>query len=81
MSFEFCLIYDSLTLPLGFLALDSKSDFVVYKLKQMGKIVEKDISEVCRQFNRLDVDNMGKITLSCLIKLHEASVSHKGAKL
>jgi potassium channel subfamily K len=51
---------------------------VVYKLKQMGKIVEKDIAEVCKQFNRLDIDNSGKITLSCLIRLHEASMQpHK----
>lgn len=55
----------------------SKSDFVVYKLKQMGKIEEKDILEVCKQFNRLDTDNSGKITLSCLINLHEASTSSK----
>ena len=64
----------------SWVSFDSKSDFVVYKLKQMGKIVEKDITEVCRQFNRLDTDNTGKITLSCLIKLHEASVSHKDLK-
>lgn len=55
----------------------SKSDFVVYKLKQMGKILEKDISEVCRQFSRLDPENSGKISLSCLINLHEASTASK----
>ncbi|KAI5079761.1 hypothetical protein GOP47_0005766 [Adiantum capillus-veneris] len=55
----------------------SKSDFVVYKLKLMGKILEKDISEVCRQFSRLDTDNSGKISLSCLINLHEASTVSK----
>lgn len=53
----------------------SKSDFVVYKLKEMGKIEEKDILEICRQFGRLDTDNSGKITLSCLINLHEASTA------
>lgn len=53
----------------------SKSDFVVYKLKQMGKILEKDISEVCKQFSRLDTDNSGKISLSCLLNLHEASAT------
>eukprot|EP00250_Pteridium_aquilinum_P009091 c18436_g2_i1 orf=170-1777(+) len=51
----------------------SKSDFVVYKLKQMGKIYEKDVMDICTQFNRLDMENSGKITLSCLINLHEAS--------
>lgn len=55
----------------------SKSDFVVYKLKLMGKIEEKDVAEVCRQFNRLDTENSGKITLSCLLNLHEASVPPK----
>lgn len=55
----------------------SKSDFVVYKLKEMGKIEEKDILEICRQFSRLDTDNSGKITLSCLINLHEASAPKK----
>ncbi|KAI5065653.1 hypothetical protein GOP47_0020348 [Adiantum capillus-veneris] len=55
----------------------SKSDFVVYKLKLMRKIEEKDIAEVCRQFDRLDTENSGKITLSCLINLHEASEASK----
>lgn len=53
----------------------SKSDFVVYKLKQMGRIDEKDIKEICRQFSKLDSENSGKITLSCLINLHNASNS------
>lgn len=55
----------------------SKSDFVVYKLKAMRKIDEKDITEICRQFSRLDPENSGKITLSCLINLHKASALKK----
>eukprot|EP00249_Psilotum_nudum_P013667 c24449_g1_i1 orf=620-2134(+) len=55
----------------------SKSDFVVYKLKQMGKLEEKDILEVCRQFSRLDTDNSGKIHLSYLIDHHEAPLMRK----
>ncbi|EFJ16025.1 hypothetical protein SELMODRAFT_450196 [Selaginella moellendorffii] len=44
----------------------SKSEFVVYKLKELGKISQDDIMEVCRQFNIMDRDNSGRITLSCL---------------
>ncbi|KAJ3676240.1 hypothetical protein LUZ60_003652 [Juncus effusus] len=32
----------------------SKSDFIVYKLKEMGKITEKDLSEISDQFDALD---------------------------
>ncbi|WOK96059.1 two-pore potassium channel 5-like [Canna indica] len=41
----------------------SKSEFVIYKLKEMGKIDEKDIRLICNQFNKLDPNNTGKITL------------------
>ncbi|GLJ07106.1 hypothetical protein SUGI_0058370 [Cryptomeria japonica] len=44
----------------------SKSEYVIYKLKEMGKVEEKDIVEIVKQFNRLDTDNCGKITLSLL---------------
>lgn len=44
----------------------SKSEFVIYKLKEMGKVEEKDIVAIVKQFNRLDTDNCGKITLSLL---------------
>jgi Ca2+-binding EF-hand superfamily protein len=45
-----------------------KSEFVVYKLKEMGKISEKDIMMICNQFQRLDTGNCGKITLSDLLE-------------
>ncbi|XP_072998174.1 two-pore potassium channel 5 [Typha latifolia] len=45
----------------------SKSEFVIYKLKEMGKINEKDILQICDQFNRLDTNNTGKITLPDLL--------------
>lgn len=51
-----------------FFAIRSKSEFVVYKLKEMGKIAEKDILPICEQFDRLDKGNCGKITLSDLIE-------------
>ncbi|CAA7408387.1 unnamed protein product [Spirodela intermedia] len=46
----------------------SKSEFVIYKLKEMGKIAEKDILPICEQFDRVDKGNCGKITLSDLIE-------------
>ncbi|KAG6419304.1 hypothetical protein SASPL_121520 [Salvia splendens] len=48
----------------------TKSEFVVYKLKEMGKVTEKDIWEICNQFERLDAGNCGKITLADLMESH-----------
>ncbi|XP_022751956.1 two pore potassium channel c-like [Durio zibethinus] len=45
----------------------SKSEFVIYKLKEMGKIAEKDILQICNQFDALDNSNCGKITVSDLM--------------
>ncbi|XP_068663539.1 two-pore potassium channel 5 [Aristolochia californica] len=39
----------------------SKSEYVLYKLKEMGKIREKDMLLICNQFNKLDHNNSGKI--------------------
>ncbi|KAK3404917.1 hypothetical protein EUGRSUZ_K01218 [Eucalyptus grandis] len=46
----------------------SKSEFIVYKLRQMGKIVERDIALIGNQFNVLDTRKCGKITLSDLME-------------
>ncbi|XP_060188109.1 two-pore potassium channel 5-like [Lycium barbarum] len=51
----------------GFL---SKSEYVIYKLKEMGKISEKDVMQICNQFNKLDENNCGKITLPRLLQSH-----------
>ncbi|CAN1292885.1 Two-pore potassium channel 5 [Linum perenne] len=48
----------------------SKSEYVIYKLKEMGKIGEKDISQICNQFKKLDPNNLGKITLPDLLENH-----------
>ncbi|KAL3833602.1 hypothetical protein ACJIZ3_008338 [Penstemon smallii] len=48
----------------------TKSEFVIYKLKEMGKISEKDILLICKQFERLDAGNCGKITLTDLVEGH-----------
>ncbi|XP_050203712.1 two-pore potassium channel 5 [Mercurialis annua] len=45
----------------------SKSEYVIYKLKEMGKIGEKDIMQICNQFSKLDPNNLGKITLPDLL--------------
>ncbi|KAI5414273.1 hypothetical protein KIW84_058418 [Lathyrus oleraceus] len=46
----------------------SKSDFVIYKLKQMGKITEIDILQISKQFDSLDHGICGKITLADLME-------------
>ena len=46
----------------------SKSEFVIYKLKEMGKITEKDILQIGKQFDLLDNTNCGKITLADLME-------------
>ncbi|GFZ04460.1 Ca2+ activated outward rectifying K+ channel 5 [Actinidia rufa] len=48
----------------------SKSEYIVYKLKEMGKTGEKDIMQICNQFNKLDPNNSGKITLPDLLESH-----------
>ncbi|GAA0178657.1 ion channel [Lithospermum erythrorhizon] len=46
----------------------SKSEFVIYKLKEMEKVTEKDIQLICKQFESLDSGNCGKITLADLME-------------
>ncbi|KAK4492668.1 hypothetical protein RD792_003488 [Penstemon davidsonii] len=48
----------------------SKSEYLIYKLKEMGKIREKDITQICDQFNKLDRNSLGKITLPDLLENH-----------
>ncbi|KAK6797277.1 hypothetical protein RDI58_004979 [Solanum bulbocastanum] len=48
----------------------SKSEYVIYKLKEMGKITEKDVMLICKQFERLDSGNCGRITLGDLMEHH-----------
>ncbi|KAM5587758.1 two-pore potassium channel 3-like [Rosa sericea] len=48
----------------------SKSEYVVYKLKEMGKVSEKDIMQISNKFDRLDAGNCGKITLADLMSRH-----------
>ncbi|KAG6510964.1 two pore potassium channel c-like [Zingiber officinale] len=41
----------------------TKSEFVIYKLKEMEKVSDNDIKLICNQFDKIDVGNCGKITL------------------
>ncbi|KAJ1393344.1 Potassium channel domain [Sesbania bispinosa] len=46
----------------------SKSEYVIFKLKEMGKIRDKDVLQICDQFMKLDPSNCGKITLPHLLE-------------
>ena len=48
----------------------SKSEYVIYKLKEMGKITETDVKQICHKFDMLDAGNCGKITLADLMETH-----------
>ncbi|KAF2305569.1 hypothetical protein GH714_006824 [Hevea brasiliensis] len=43
------------------------AEFVIYKLKEMGKITEEDISLVMEEFEDLDVDQSGTLSASDLV--------------
>ncbi|KAL6983272.1 hypothetical protein U1Q18_016662 [Sarracenia purpurea var. burkii] len=45
-----------------------KSEYIIYKLKEMGKIAEKDIMQICNQFDMLDTSNCGKLTIADLME-------------
>lgn len=45
---------------------NSSSEFVLYKLKEMGKISQEDISAVIEAFKLLDIDKSGTLTTSDL---------------
>ncbi|KAH9324829.1 hypothetical protein KI387_005007 [Taxus chinensis] len=44
----------------------SASEFVLYKLKEMGKIEEEDVALFMKEFNNLDADHSGTLTKSDL---------------
>ncbi|KAG8490096.1 hypothetical protein CXB51_015788 [Gossypium anomalum] len=47
-----------------------KSEFVIYKLKELGKVSEKDIMQISQKFDRLDSGNCGRICLADLKDSH-----------
>lgn len=50
-----------------FFLCHSKSDFLIYKLKEIGKIDDKDIAMISDQFDQLGLAKCGKITLADII--------------
>lgn len=46
----------------------SKSEYVIYKLKEMGMVSDKDILQICEKFEKIDAGNCGKITLADLME-------------
>ncbi|KAK9663882.1 hypothetical protein RND81_14G004200 [Saponaria officinalis] len=46
----------------------SKSDYVVYKLREMGKIDDKDIIEICEQFDTMESPDHTNITVADLME-------------
>ncbi|XAR72434.1 hypothetical protein NMG60_11019063 [Bertholletia excelsa] len=45
----------------------SKSEYVIYKLKEMGKVSDKDIMLISQKFDHLDTGHCGKISLADLM--------------
>jgi potassium channel subfamily K len=62
-------------LTLSFLPLPRAAEFVVYKLKEMGKISEEDIALVMKEFEDLDVDQSGTLSVSDIMA--QATQTHK----
>ncbi|KAE9610656.1 hypothetical protein Lal_00029676 [Lupinus albus] len=48
----------------------SKSEYVIYKLKELGKVSDKDIMQISEKFDILDSGKCGKITLADLMESH-----------
>ncbi|KAF3637991.1 Two pore potassium channel a [Capsicum annuum] len=55
----------------------SAAEFIVYKLKELGKITEEDISIVMESFKLLDVDHSGTLTENDIALLHSLSSRSK----
>ncbi|CAI9087131.1 OLC1v1021125C2 [Oldenlandia corymbosa var. corymbosa] len=46
----------------------SAAEFILYKLKEMGKISDEDIGMVMEQFRNLDIDQSGTLTKSDIVQ-------------
>ena len=53
---------DVWTLSLDLFTLFSAAEFVLYKLKELGKISQEDLSSFLEEFDRLDVDQSGTLS-------------------
>lgn len=68
--FSFLVFYLFWVVTLSCSSACSKSEYVIYKLKEMGKVSEKDIHQICQKFDKLDSGKCGKITLADLLENH-----------
>lgn len=50
----------------------SAAEFVLYKLHEIGTIQEEEVAQILKEFDRLDVDNSGKLSLR---DLHSAQTT------
>ncbi|CAN8245888.1 unnamed protein product [Cochlearia groenlandica] len=53
----------------------SKAEFMIYKLKKMEKITDKDINPIANQFDKLDITNRGRITLLDLLETSSKDIT------
>ncbi|PIA25623.1 hypothetical protein AQUCO_11000031v1 [Aquilegia coerulea] len=68
------MIVGTIFLSIGLPASDfSAPEFIIYKLKEMGKISQEDIALVLREFGDLHVDQTGTLSASD-IKLAQSSL-------
>lgn len=61
------IVVDGHSLIICLLLCNSKSDFVIYKLKEMGKIDEKDIKMISDQFDQVEFGKCERIPLADII--------------
>lgn len=55
----------------------SAAEFVLYKLKEMGKISQDDISVVMDEFDQLDVDQSGTLSPSDILLAQSSEIDQK----
>jgi len=67
ISYSIYIVANDHPLVICFLLCNSKSDFVIYKLKEMGKIDEKDIAMISDQFDQLEFGKCERIPLVDII--------------
>lgn len=53
------------------LMCNRSAEFIIYKLKEMGKINQEDISVLLQEFENLDVDQSGTLS-TCDLKLAQS---------
>jgi potassium channel subfamily K len=65
-----------LKLLYSFFLFHSMAEFIIYKLKEMGKISQEDISLIMEEFEDLDVDQSGTLSASDIM-LAQSSLAER----